>query len=573
MWFRVLGPLEVRSGAGTVIPVEGHRPRALMVMLLLEAGRVVPTARLIDGQYGDDPPARAANALQAHVSRLRRRLPAGLIETHPTGYRLAVDPGDVDAHRFERLAAEGRRLLSEGRPSAAAGPLREALALWQGPALGDLPFARAEAARLEELRLSAAENLVEAELTLPGADPVPELRRLVAAHPLRERLHGQLMRALHARGRQAEALAVYEEVRRLLAGELGADPSPELSEIHLTVLRGGAPARPEPSGVPGPGGRLEPHGSPGQGGRLGPGGAPGQGGRLGPGGSAGRAPGQGGRREPGGSAGPGRRLGVAAQVSSFVGREAELARLHGLRDARLVTITGPGGTGKTRLAVEAAGRVPGDVLFADLAGVEAGDEVAWAVLGVLGSRDGGFASAGTPAERLVAALGERRLTLVLDNCEHVISAVAGLARRLLGECPRLRVLATSREPLGITGETLVPLGPLAVPPPGCPPEKALAYPAVRLFADRAAAVRPGFEVGAAEAETVGRICAGLDGLPLAIELAAARLRSFTVPEIAGRLAEHGRFRLLSRGDRTAAARHRTLRAVVAWSWDLLTPQE
>ncbi|WP_440099563.1 BTAD domain-containing putative transcriptional regulator [Streptosporangium sp. H16] len=562
MRFGVLGSLEVRSPTGEEISVGGPRPRALLVMLLLDAGRVVGVRRLIDGQYGDDPPAGAANAVQAQVSRLRRSLPAEVIEFHGTGYRLAADPDDVDAHRFERLAREGRRLLAEGRHPDAAGPLREALALWRGPALADLPFGRAWAARLEELRLTATEDLAEAESTLPeggsvtSAASVAELQRLVAAHPLRERLRGRLMLALRATGRQAEALAVFEEARRLLAEELGADPSPELAAIHLAVLRAERPAPP--------------------------------------------------------------RRGLAAQLTSFVGRERELERIAALRDSRLITITGPGGTGKTRLAIETAGRGRREVCFVDLSPLGGsvslggsaasggpvspggsgpsggasvpfgepapsggrvppggGDQVARAVLGALGLREPGF-HAPRPAdlvEHLVAALAERELLLVLDNCEHVNAAVATLARRLLGECPGLAVLATGREPLGITGETLVPLAPLETPPPDSSPPAALASPAVKLFADRAAAVRPGFEVRQANVETVVRICAALDGLPLAIELAAARLRSFTVEEIATRLAEHGRFRLLSRGDPTAAARHRTLRAVVEWSWDLLSPAE
>ncbi|MFG1753435.1 BTAD domain-containing putative transcriptional regulator [Streptosporangium sandarakinum] len=516
MQFGVLGPLEVRSAAGEEIPVGGPRPRALLVMLLLNAGRVVGVTELIDGQYGDDPPAGAANALQAQVSRLRRNLPAGVVEFHGAGYRLAVDPGDVDVHRFERLAREGRRLLAAGHHEAAAGTLREALGLWRGPALADLPpgsFRREREARLEELRLAAAEDLVEAELALPEGTSVAELRRLADAHPLRERLRGQLMRALHAAGRQAEALEVFEETRRTLAEELGADPSPELAAVHLAVLRAAEPAPPR------------------------------------------------------------RRL--AAQLTSFVGRERELGRLGALRDSRLVTITGPGGTGKTRLAIEAAGRDRREACFVDLTSAADDDQVPRAVLGALGLRETGFQSLRTanPADRLVAALAGRESLLVLDNCEHVIAGTAALARGLLAECPGLRVLATSREPLGITGETLVPLAPLPTPPPDLPPRDAAAYPAVRLFADRAAAVRPGFEVGPDNAAAVVRICAALDGLPLAIELAAARLRSFTAEEIAGRLAEHGRFRLLSRGDRTAAARHRTLRAVVEWSWDLLTPDE
>jgi predicted ATPase/DNA-binding SARP family transcriptional activator len=514
MRFGILGPLEVRSPAGEAIAVGGPRPRALLVMLLLNAGRVVGVEELIDGQYGDAPPAGAANAVQAQVSRLRRNLPAGLIEFHGIGYRLAIDPEDVDVHRFDRLAREGRRLLSTGHHAVAAGLLREALGLWRGPALADLPFGQAQVARLEELRLAAMEGLIEAELALPEGSSVAELQRLVAAYPLRERLRGQLMRALQATGRQAEALAVFEEARRLLAEELGTDPSPELAAVHLAILRAEQPA-------------------------------------------------------------PAPRRRLPAQLTSFVGRVQELERIDALRDSRLITIIGPGGTGKTRLAIEAAGRTQREVCFVDLSPLDGGDQVSQAVLGALGLRETGFQSLRAPdlAQRLVLALTEEELLLILDNCEHVIAAAATLTRRLLGECPRLSVLATSREPLGITGETLVSLAPLATPPPVCSSSDALGYPAVRLFADRAAAVRQAFEVRPANVEAVTRICGALDGLPLAIELAAARLRSFTVEEIATRLVEHGRFRLLSRGDRTAAARHQTLHAVVAWSWDLLTPDE
>ncbi|HEV7977500.1 BTAD domain-containing putative transcriptional regulator [Amycolatopsis sp.] len=512
MQFGILGPLEVWSAAGESVPVGGPKPRALLVMLLLNARRVVGVEQLIAGQYGDEPPAGAANAVQAQVSRLRRSLSADLIEFHGSGYRLAVEPEDVDVHRFERLAREGRRLLASGQHAGAVAVLREASQLWRGPALVDLPFGQSQAVRLEDLRLGVREDLVEAELALPEGTSVGELRELVSAHPLRERLRGQLMRALNAAGRQAEALAEFEEVRRLLADELGADPSPELAAVHLDILRGHAPAAPA-------------------------------------------------------------RRGVAAQLTSFEGRQEELARLDELRAARLVTILGPGGTGKTRLAIESAGRGQREACFADLSPLDAGDQVPQAVLGALGLREPGFqASAVDPVRRLVAALNQD-LLLILDNCEHVIDAVAALARTLLAECPRLVILATSREPLGLTGETLMSLPPLETAPPEISAADALAYPAVRLFADRAAAVRPGFVVDAEVVETVIEICAALDGLPLAIELAAARLRQFTVKEIAARLAEHGRFRLLSRGDRTATARHRTLHAVVEWSWDLLGPAE
>lgn len=476
----VLGALEVFDADGAPVVVSGPRPRALLVVLALNANRVTSVGAIVRAQYGDDAPAGAAAAIQAHVSRLRKTVDAVVFEGG--GYRLAVDPDDVDALRFERLATDGRAFLAAGAHDKAAAVLREAVGLWRGPALADLPHADAQASRLEELKLDALEDLHDAQPTTP----VAELRTLVAANPLRERLRGQLMRALHAGGRGAEALAEFEDTRRLLADELGADPSPELADAHLAILRAERPPR----------------------------------------------------------------AGLPAQLTSFVGRADELAWLADTRDARLVTIVGPGGTGKTRLAVEAArGR---DACFVDLSPVTDGAAVPYALLGALGLREPGAA---TPVRALVAALGEPQL-LVLDNCEQVIDDVAVLVRTLLAECPHLAVIATSRAALGLTGETLLPLSPLGAD-------------AVRLFADRAAAVRPGFVV----TDAVAGICAALDGLPLAVELAAARMRQFTVDELAARLTEHGPFRLLSRGDRTAAERHRTLRAVVAWSWELLTPDE
>jgi predicted ATPase/DNA-binding winged helix-turn-helix (wHTH) protein len=542
MWFGILGTVEVRSADGNALQVGGPRVRSLLGLLLLSAGRIVATERLIDGLYGEDPPAGAANALQSQVSRLRRGLRDGagsaeLVEFHTAGYRLAVDPGDVDVHRFERLTADGRRALAAGDRTSAAALLREALGLWRGPALADVadvPFAEAQAARLEELRVAAVEDRAEAELALGGhRGLVAELRGLVTAHPLRERLRGQLMRALYGSGRQAEALTAFEDARRILADELGADPSPELAALHLAMLRA-EPALAAPPAAPS-------------------------------------------------SAAVRTRL--PAQLTSFVGRADELARLDNLLTAgRLATLSGPGGAGKTRLAIEAAERYDGEVCFADLAPIGAGPAdgtgpagaVAQAVVDALGLRETGLlpqapGSRPDPAGRLVTALTDRRLLLILDNCEHVVDDAARLAHRLLGACPGLRILATSREALGITGESLCPLPPLSLPPAGSEALEALAYPAVRLFADRAAAVRPGLEVDAANLDTVLRICAGLDGLPLAIELAAARLRSLTLDEVAARLDD--RFRLLSRGDRTKAPRHQTLRAVVEWSWDLLGDDE
>ncbi|MFF7372376.1 ATP-binding protein [Streptomyces tricolor] len=499
MRFGILGPVEIHTDDGTPLDPGGPRPRALLTLLLLDAGRPVSVRRLLDGLYGAEPPAGAVAALQSQISRLRRRLaPHTGIDAVPAGYTLAVDPDAVDAHRFARLAAEGRTALAAGDHPRAAALLRDALALWRGPALPDLPDAHADRARLEELRRAVVPDRIEAELGSGGGpELVAELRALLRRHPLDERLYEQLMRALHAAGRPAEALAVYEEARRTLADELGADPSPELSALHLHLLRdgAGAPARPR----------------------------------------------------------------LPAQLTRFVGREAELSRIdRALADSRLVTLTGPGGVGKTRLALEAArtrAGTPPDVCLVELAPLADGARIPYAVLAALGVRDG-FRSPATDAlDRLLAVLADREVLVVLDNCEHLVDSAARTVALLLGACPGVRVLATGRESLGITGELLVPVPPL--------PEE----PAVRLLRDRARAVRPDFDDHA----RVPEICRALDGLPLAIELAAARLRTLSVDELADRL--HDRFRVLARGDRAKAPRHRTLRAVVEWSWELLDAEE
>ncbi|MFY1618109.1 BTAD domain-containing putative transcriptional regulator [Micromonospora sp. WMMD736] len=517
MRFRILGSTRVLLADGREIPVGGPRLRALLTLLLLDAGHVVPADRLIDGLYGDNPPRGAANALQSQVSRLRQALPAeeNLVEFHPAGYRLAVDREDVDAYRFERLAEAGRRALARGDWPRAATVLREASELWRGPALADVPGAPAQAARLDELRLAAIEDRVDADLALgASAALVAELREFVVGHPLRERSRGQLMRALSALGRPAEALAEFEDARRTLADQLGTDPSAELAAIHLAVLRGAE----------------------------------------------------------GGST----RKTLPSQLTTFVGRDEELTRVGALLgERRLVTLIGPGGAGKTRLAIEAAGRLDGEVRFVELAGLTDGSDVPQAVLTALGLRDAGLRAPAEPGrqptDRLVEALAERRLLVVLDNCEHVIADTARLAARLLGACPALRVLATSREPLGLAGEALCPLSGLTLPPVGTPEPDVHDYAAVRLFAQRAEDVAPDFTVTPANLATVLRICRTLDGLPLAIELAAARVRALPVTEVAARLDD--RFRLLSMGSRAASPRHRTLRAVVEWSWDLLDEAE
>jgi predicted ATPase/DNA-binding SARP family transcriptional activator len=465
-----------------------------------------------------------------------RRLLPDVVESHPAGYRLALDPEAVDAVRFEALARAGREELRED-PRQAAATLREALALWRGPALADAAgagFAEPAAVRLEALHLGAVEHRIEADLAV-GADGnlVAELDELVAEHPRRERLHGQLMRALARAGRPADALAVYERLRGRLAEELGIDPSGELQAVHLSLLRGEAsPAAPAAS--------------------------------VGERGHGVAAP----------------RTNLRAQITSFVGRDDDIARITGvLADARLVTLTGPGGAGKTRLAAEAAARMldrlPDGVWMVELGSVVDPADLPQAALTLLGAREVALlAPRGTagmpPAERLVEALGAKRLLLVLDNCEHLVAGAAAMVEQLLARCPALLVLTTSREPLGITGEVLHPVGPLALPGDGVTPAQALRSPAVRLFADRAAAARPGFAVDGATLGPVLRTCRALDGIPLAIELAAARLRALPPEQVAARLDD--RFRLLA-GGRSAVPRHQTLRAVIDWSWDLLDEAE
>ncbi|HEX6754780.1 MAG TPA: BTAD domain-containing putative transcriptional regulator, partial [Mycobacteriales bacterium] len=524
----ILGPLRVEDGAGRPVEVGGARLRGLLYRLALDAGRPVGVPTLIDALWGGSLPADELNALQSLVSRLRRALPdPALVDSGPAGYRLAVRPDDVDASLFERLAGAGRRALAAGDHQRAAAVLGEALALWRGPALADadgLPWATTAAARLEERRLAATEDRIEAELALGDAPSVlAELEVLAAEHPLRERLRGQLVRALYAAGRQADALRAYEDVRRRLADELGVDPSPALREVHLQVLRA------DPA-------------------------------------LAAETP-----------AGP---TNLPAPLTSFVGRDADVDRIVDLvAGHRLVTLVGAGGAGKTRLATETGDRLrrrfPDGVWLVELAAVTGGMEVPPAVLAALASfavPDGQQAGAQQDAtSRLVEALKNRRALIVLDNCEHVIEAAARTTADLLARCPELEVLATSREPLAITGEALAPVPPLGLPPESATPEEALVYPAVALFADRAAAACPGFAVDAATVGHVMEVCRRLDGLPLAIELAAARLRSLPLAEVAGRLDD--RFRLLTGGSRTALPRHQTLRAVVAWSWDLLSAEE
>jgi predicted ATPase/DNA-binding SARP family transcriptional activator len=549
MRISVLGPLEVSDAAGRPVRVGGHRMRALFILLALDAGRVISTHALIERLWPEDRPGDAANALQSLVSRLRVALrqagvPDGVVESSPAGYRLAVPPEAVDAIDFESRARAGSQALAKGDAREAASLLRAALAQWRGSALTDVAgeeFAFAPAARLAELRAAAALDLIEADLTLGAADAttIGELRELTAADQLAERPAALLMRALAATGRQSAALAVYQQTREHLAEHLGVDPSPQLEQAYLAILRQEIPQAATPQAITPQIGVGQP------------------------------AP-------PSEAGGP-----YVAKVrrppTSFIGRDDDVAGvLKRLRAERLVTLTGPGGVGKTRLSTEVAATITVPAWFAELTPVTDLAEVPYAVLDALGLRERSIAprgadKAGDPVDRLCAALVDRDAVLILDNCEHVIDAAANLAARLLTDCPKVKILATSREPLQIPGETLHVVAPLAAPRESDIPEISTTYPAMRLFADRAAAVLPGFELDASNARAVASICRNLDGMPLAIELATPWLRTLPPAQLAARLDD--RFTLLTGGSRTARPRHQTLRAVVDWSWDLLSERE
>ncbi|MFD8617930.1 BTAD domain-containing putative transcriptional regulator [Streptomyces sp. NPDC059513] len=551
MRFGVLGPLTVWDGEGREVRVPEAKVRALLADLLANDGGPVSADRLIHDLWGDAPPGRPAGALQAKVSQLRRAIGRDRVVRQPPGYRLRFDDGDeVDAVRFRALVAQARPVQD---PRARAALLTEALELWRGPAYADFadgPFVRAAAQRLAEQRLSVLEEQARARLEAGDHTLLAgELADLVALHPLRERLRAVQMRALYAAGRQSEALASYEDLRTRLAEELGVDPSPELAALHGAVLRQepGLSAAPPTEAVARATGTPPP----------------------GP-----TAP---------ATAIPPPHSNLPAPLTPLVGRRealADLSRL--LAEARLVTLTGPGGVGKTRLAVAAAtagrdraqaGELADGTWLVEFAGIRSGTlaDLAQVVSATLGIRDDAPRSLpgtgpATPSlpHRLAAALRDRRTLLVLDNCEHVVDAAAELTDLLLRTAPGLRVLATGQEPLGLAGEAMFLVEPLQ------PAD------AVRMFMERAAAAAPGFPRDPeapeeSERRAVAEICRRLDGIPLALELAATRVRALGVEELAERL--NDRFRVLTFGQRGAPARQQTLRAVIDWSWELLSAPE
>jgi predicted ATPase/DNA-binding SARP family transcriptional activator len=515
--FRLLGPLEV-ANAGQALAVGGRRERALLAILLLHADAVVTRERLIDALWGDDPPERAANSLQVAVHALRKALGADRITTHGTAYKLRVEKGELDLARFTELGARSRG----EPPAAAAETLREALALWRGPTLselGETPFAATERGRLEALHLAALEERIAADLALGlHGELVAELEALVADHPYRERLRRELMLALYRSGRQADALEAYQRARRTLLDDLGIEPGAELQELERAILRQDAslalPSARAKSNLPAP-------------------------------------------------------------LTPLVGRGLELAAVTSLirsGDARLLTLTGPGGTGKTRLALESAWELVSGfrdgAFFVDLASIDGPELVANQILGALEVDE----QPGRPApETLKETVRDRQLLLVLDNFEGVLDA-GPLVTELLAAGPELKALVTSRVMLDLTGEHEYPVPPLSLPDLEHDSEEALTRSeAVELFAARARAVRPSFELGAANARVVAAICVALDGLPLAIELAAARTRQLEPEAMLGRL--ESRLELLGSGPRDAPARQRTLRATLDWSYELLTEDE
>jgi predicted ATPase/DNA-binding SARP family transcriptional activator len=531
MEFRILGPLEVWE-ASRPIPLGGAKQRALLAILVLEANRVVSTDRLIELLWGNEPPETVGNTLQVCVSQLRKILepthqrgtPYAVLVSQPPGYAVHATSDQIDYLRFQLLVSEARERGIKADPKAAADLLRQALGLWRGPPLADFAterFALAEAKRLDEMRLGAVEDRIEADLALGRhVQLVGELEALVSEHPLRERLRAQLMLALYRAGRQAEASEVFHKTRAVLVDELGMEPGAELQKLLKAILN----QDPALDLTPRPEALLPP-----------------------------------------------RLTNLPLALTSFVGRTSELAEVTSLCSrSRMVTLTGAGGIGKTRLAIKVASELAASfrdgTWLVEFAPLNDPGLVPQTVAAVLGVRE----QPGVPmTDSLIRYLESRQLLLVLDNCEHLIGASAKLVDGLLRNCPDLRALATSREALGIDGESTWRVPSLAVPDRNRPeaPELLTHYGAVELFADRAVTALGSFELTDNSWPLVVQVCERLDGIPLAIELAVGKLRALSLAQVASRL--NDRFHLLTGGNRTALPRQQTLQATIDWSYDLL----
>ena len=517
---RLLGPVQVLDANGAAVPLSGPRTIALIARLALAAGACVPAEALLDDIWEAELPDGGGATLRRLASRARARLAEHHLDIGPVphggGYRLTIDPRRVDALRFERLAGEGARLLRENAPARAHDALTRALSLWAGTPLSGIgsEFALREAARLEELHLQVQEDRLVAMAALEGPEAaVSGLRSLARSCPLRERTHALLMKALHDSGQRGAALAVYNGLRRSLTEELGVGPSRRVTELRAKILHDDRVA---PSGW----------------------------------------------RSP--------------YLTRAVGRDREIGSIGECFDrTRLVTLTGTGGVGKTRLAAEYAARVaagPSDrgparrVCFVELAVLRHGDSLVEAVSAALSAHDAFLSSRSTThMARIASALSSVPTLLILDNCEHMIEPAAALAAELLSACPDLQVLTTSREPLTMPGEAVLRVRPL--PLDGDNADGG----AVGLFAQLAGLSDPGFRLHEGNRGLVEDICRRLDGLPLAIELAAARTGSMGIEGIAGHLDET--FRLLSSTRCAGSSRHRSLSAVLDWTWSLLSPEE
>ena len=542
MEFGVLGPLRVHEG-GEEVAIRRGISRTLLIALLLRARETVDASSLMELLWGDDQPRNPANALQIQISYLRKTLSSGSasawqpIATRPGGYALDIEPDAVDAVRFERLLADAS-VAGERSDAIVETQLRaidEALALWRGEALSDVAdesFAQGTATRLEEMRWSAHERRIDLLLTVGRhREAVGELCTLVAEQPWREPFHEQLVLAMYRCGRQADALRALAAARSTLVDELGLDPGPALQALERHVLSQDPSLDWQP---------LTPAAV-----------------VFGP--------------APAASA-EWRRNFVPAPLTALIGRDTEVSRVRDLlARSRLVTLTGPGGAGKTRLAIDISAReaANGQVWYVDLSSIDLPELVASTVAGALGATTGPDQDA---ADVAASALAAETGLLVLDTCEHVLAGASNLASTVLRRAPAMRVLATSRRPLAVAGEAAWPVPPLGVAPADADSTETIrSSPAVTLFIERARDVRPDFELSPDNAADVARICLALDGLPLAIELAAARADVLSPRAILDRL--QNRFDLLVDGAADVAARQQTLRGAIDWSLELLSDEQ